>query len=68
AYAEELLESLDNLPVWPEQVKTMQRNWIGKSSGMEIGFPCDQVSIGPAGHLHVFTPRPAPLMGAPSGA
>jgi leucyl-tRNA synthetase len=39
AYADELLESLDELPGWPEQVKTMQRNWIGKSRGMEVQFP-----------------------------
>lgn len=64
AYAEELLESLDHLPGWPEQVKTMQRNWIGKSRGMEIAFPYDQVSIGEAGQLKVFTTRPDTLMGA----
>jgi leucyl-tRNA synthetase len=39
AYAEELLNELDNLPGWPERVKTMQRNWIGKSFGVEIHFP-----------------------------
>ncbi|WP_374439267.1 leucine--tRNA ligase [Pseudomonas panipatensis] len=64
AYAEELLESLDHLPGWPEQVKTMQRNWIGKSRGMEIAFPYDQASIGEAGQLKVFTTRPDTLMGA----
>ena len=64
AYAEELLESLDELPGWPEQVKTMQRNWIGKSRGMEVRFPYDQASIGEAGELKVFTTRPDTLMGA----
>ncbi|MDP2787110.1 MAG: leucine--tRNA ligase [Pseudomonadota bacterium] len=39
AYAEELLSELDHLPGWPERVKTMQRNWIGKSFGVEIHFP-----------------------------
>ncbi|MDP2432983.1 MAG: leucine--tRNA ligase [Pseudomonadota bacterium] len=39
AYADELLNELDNLPGWPERVKTMQRNWIGKSFGVEIHFP-----------------------------
>ncbi len=39
AYAEELLAELDHLPGWPERVKTMQRNWIGKSFGVEIHFP-----------------------------
>ncbi|MGE8420970.1 leucine--tRNA ligase, partial [Pseudomonas sp.] len=59
-----LLESLDELPGWPEQVKTMQRNWIGKSRGMEVQFPYDQASIGHAGALKVFTTRPDTLMGA----
>ena len=39
AYAEELLAALDELPGWPEQVKLMQKNWIGKSEGVRIGFP-----------------------------
>ncbi|WP_416771655.1 leucine--tRNA ligase [Pseudomonas sp. RHF3.3-3] len=64
AYADELLESLDELPGWPEQVKTMQRNWIGKSRGMEVQFPYDVDSIGEAGTLKVFTTRPDTLMGA----
>ncbi|ROL80546.1 leucine--tRNA ligase [Pseudomonas protegens] len=64
AYADELLESLDELPGWPEQVKTMQRNWIGKSRGMEVQFPYDQASIGETGTLKVFTTRPDTLMGA----
>lgn len=64
AYAEELLQGLDDLPGWPEQVKTMQRNWIGKSKGMEVRFPYDQASIGEAGVLKVFTTRPDTLMGA----
>ena len=63
-YAEELLSSLDDLPGWPEQVKTMQRNWIGKSVGMEVHFPYDQASIGRDGKLKVFTTRPDTLMGA----
>jgi len=64
AYADELLESLDQLPGWPEQVKTMQRNWIGKSRGMEVQFPYDAASIGETGALKVFTTRPDTLMGA----
>ncbi|MEH6492318.1 leucine--tRNA ligase [Halopseudomonas sp.] len=63
-YAEELLSSLDDLPGWPEQVKTMQRNWIGKSVGMEVHFPYDTASIGEDGKLKVFTTRPDTLMGA----
>ncbi|MEX5539439.1 leucine--tRNA ligase [Pseudomonas poae] len=64
AYADELLSSLDDLPGWPEQVKTMQRNWIGKSRGMEVQFPYHVESIGEAGALKVFTTRPDTLMGA----
>ena len=64
AYADELLESLDELDGWPEQVKTMQRNWIGKSRGMEISFPYDAASIGSNGVMKVFTTRPDTLMGA----
>ena len=64
AYADELLESLDDMPGWPEQVKTMQRNWIGKSRGMEVQFPYNVESIGAAGALKVFTTRPDTLMGA----
>lgn len=63
-YAEELLSSLDDLPGWPEQVKTMQRNWIGKSVGMEVAFPYDAESVGEDGQLKVFTTRPDTLMGA----
>ncbi|WP_286786117.1 MULTISPECIES: leucine--tRNA ligase [Pseudomonas] len=64
AYADELLSSLDDLPGWPEQVKTMQRNWIGKSRGMEVSFPYDVASIGSEGALKVFTTRADTLMGA----
>ncbi len=58
AYADELLSALDGLPGWPERVKTMQANWIGKSVGVEIGFPYD------GGVLKVFTTRADTLMGA----
>ena len=37
-YSEELLTSLENMPKWPEKVRTMQKNWIGKSTGLEINF------------------------------
>ena len=60
AYAEELLEDLDKLEGWPEQVKTMQRNWIGKSYGCEVEFPI----VGQSGNLKVYTTRPDTLMGA----
>jgi leucyl-tRNA synthetase len=60
AYAEELLNDLDRLDGWPEQVKTMQRNWIGKSYGCEVEFPL----IDHQGTLKVYTTRPDTLMGA----
>ena len=58
-YAEELLEGLDALEEWPEQVKTMQRNWIGRSQGLEIEFAI----AGRDESLTVFTTRPDTLMG-----
>ena len=59
-YAEELLSSLDELPLWPEKVKTMQRNWIGKSDGAEIIFEIkDSVS-----KINIFTTRPDTIYGA----
>ena len=63
-YAEELLADLEQLDGWPEQVKTMQRNWIGKSYGCDIQFPYDESSIGKSGALKVYTTRPDTLMGA----
>jgi leucyl-tRNA synthetase len=62
AYAQELLKALEDLPGWPEQVKLMQKNWIGRSDGVRIGFPYrlgnqDRV-------LWVFTTRADTLMGA----
>ncbi len=69
AYAEELLNDLDKLEHWPEQVKTMQRNWIGKSSGMLVRFPIDEASKTGLAQEHqhavgVYTTRPDTLMGA----
>jgi len=62
AFAEELLAALDQLPGWPEQVKLMQKNWIGKSEGVRIGFP---YQLGNQDHvLWVFTTRADTLMGA----
>ncbi len=60
AYAEELLNDLDTLDGWPEQVKTMQRNWIGKSYGCEVEFPL----TGQDATVKVYTTRPDTLMGA----
>jgi len=62
AYAEELLAALDTLAGWPERVKTMQANWIGKSFGVNIGFPYELG--GEKKVLRVFTTRADTLMGA----
>ena len=64
AYADELLAALDGLSGWPEQVKLMQKNWIGRSEGVEVHFPYDLSTIGASGVLKVFTTRADTLMGA----
>ena len=60
AYAEELLQDLDKLTGWPERVVTMQRNWIGKSTGAEIDFPLADRED----KIRVFTTRPDTVYGA----
>ncbi|MGQ0578977.1 MAG: leucine--tRNA ligase [Betaproteobacteria bacterium] len=60
-YAEELLSSLDRLSGWPERVKTMQANWIGKSFGVRLAFPYEL--HGKTGKLWVFTTRADTIMG-----
>ncbi|HLS97795.1 MAG: leucine--tRNA ligase [Porticoccaceae bacterium] len=62
AYAEELLDDLDKLPGWPEQVRTMQRNWIGKSRGVEMTFDL-AAPVGDIASFDVYTTRPDTLMG-----
>lgn len=62
AYADELLEALNALPGWPERVRTMQANWIGKSFGVEVRFPADAESGMPQ-ELKVFTTRADTLFG-----
>ena len=59
AYADELLADLDRLDGWPESVKTMQRNWIGRSEGLLLRFPLS----GGDESLEVFTTRPDTLFG-----
>ncbi|HSB03647.1 MAG TPA: leucine--tRNA ligase [Thermodesulfobacteriota bacterium] len=59
-YAEQLLEWVDKLPGWPERVLTMQRNWIGKSTGAEIHFPIENSSE----VIKVFTTRQDTVFGA----
>ena len=62
-YSEELLSALDGLANWPEKVRLMQANWIGKSRGLQFGF---QTVGAPGGFetLEVYTTRPDTLMGA----
>ncbi len=60
AYADRLLAGLDDLD-WPESIKTLQRNWIGRSVGAEVDFPVDGAATEP---LRVFTTRPDTLFGA----
>jgi leucyl-tRNA synthetase len=64
-YAEELLSSLDEMDGWPEAVRTMQRNWIGKSQGVEMQFAAtaDSTESQSAEDLTVYTTRPDTLMG-----
>src|SRR3990167_247413 len=59
AYAEELLNDLDELTHWPEQVKTMQRNWIGRSEGIDIHFAIPRNDD----TLTIYTTRPDTLFG-----
>ena len=61
AYADELLGALDQLSGWPEQVRTMQANWIGKSHGVRFGFP--YTLDGANGQLWVYTTRADTIMG-----
>ena len=62
AYAEELLEGLDTLDGWPEAVRTMQRNWIGKSRGVELAFGLTE-SVANLDRIEVYTTRPDTLFG-----
>ena len=58
-YAQELLDDLDNLPNWPESVKTMQRNWIGRSEGVEFSLKIADTDQ----EIRVYTTRPDTIMG-----
>src|ERR1700722_13167232 len=65
-YAEELLSALDDLPGWPERVRVMQANWIGRSEGVELAFPYagdTRELLGAEGVLKVFTTRADTLFG-----
>jgi leucyl-tRNA synthetase len=60
AYAEDLLDALNDMPDWPERVRAMQANWIGRSEGVRLGFPH---KIGDGGVLYAFTTRADTIMG-----
>lgn len=62
-YADELLSNLDRMPGWPEQVKTMQKNWIGKSYGARIKFKFADANALEFQNIEVFTTRPDTLYG-----
>jgi leucyl-tRNA synthetase len=65
-YSEELLAALDQLPGWPERVRIMQANWIGRSEGVELAFPYAEDTralLGSDGALKVFTTRADTLFG-----
>lgn len=61
-YAEELVNDLEQLSEWPDQVRTMQKNWIGRSEGVEITFELAQ-QVGDANAFDVYTTRPDTLFG-----
>ena len=63
AYAQELLDDLDQLDGWPEKVKTMQSNWIGRSEGVELNFEIAGETDLQLKKLSVYTTRPDTLMG-----
>lgn len=58
-YADRLLKDLDNLPGWPEKVKLMQKNWIGRSTGAEVTFEIENFEK----KLQIYTTRPDTLFG-----
>jgi leucyl-tRNA synthetase len=64
-YSQDLLEALDTLDHWPEKVRLMQKNWIGKSEGLQVRFVLDPATV-PAGEseLVIYTTRPDTLFGA----
>jgi leucyl-tRNA synthetase len=61
-YAEDLLTALDDLPRWPERVRTMQARWMGRSEGARVRFPLDAPAAGMT-DIEVFTTRPDTLFG-----
>ena len=66
AFAQDLLDAIDRLDRWPEKVRTMQRNWIGRSEGLLVRFALDPEATAPnrESELEIFTTRPDTLFGA----
>ena len=64
AFADDLLDGLDSLERWPEKVRLMQRNWIGRSEGARVFFPLEGAGPDGGARLEVFTTRPDTLFGA----
>ena len=64
SYSEELLDDLSHLSEWPEKVKTMQSNWIGKSEGLEIYFEIEKADNYKNKKIKIFTTRPDTIFGA----
>ncbi len=63
-FADDLLTALDGLDGWPDRVRTMQRNWIGKSEGLHLLFEIEKTDLTGADTLEVFTTRPDTIYGA----
>ena len=64
SYSEELLSDLGSLDMWPQKVKTMQSNWIGRSEGVEISFSIVENSVSNQNFIKVYTTRPDTIFGA----
>lgn len=64
ALAKELLDGLDTLERWPEKVRLMQRNWIGRSEGLHVRFALENPPVGGPNEIKVYTTRPDTLFGA----
>ena len=64
AFADDLLKSIETLDRWPERVRIMQHNWIGRSEGARIRFAITETAPADHGHIEVFTTRPDTLFGA----
>ncbi|MCQ8239272.1 leucine--tRNA ligase [Rhizosaccharibacter radicis] len=62
-FAPDLLDALDELPDWPERVRTMQAHWIGRSEGARVRFALDEPAPGGIGEVEVYTTRPDTLFG-----